>query len=65
MKIFSKLHEKYKLRGREYILIGLILVLLGLVIGLLCSPKGDRILGNNNGNNNAGALGDLQNSKAE
>ena len=50
-KIINKI-EIMELSTREYLLVGVILFLVGLVAGMVVSPKGDRTYGSNNGNNN-------------
>lgn len=52
---------------------GVILFLVGFVIGIMVSPKGERMIGSNNGNNNgndngnnnSGCLTEDMNSKEE
>lgn len=49
-RIIAKI-ESRMFSTREYFFIGVILFLYGLVIGLFASPKGERNVGCNNGNN--------------
>ena len=56
-KLIAKV-EDMDLSFREQVLFGLVLFLGGLLIGILFSPKGDRIYGSNNGNNNTDCLQD-------
>jgi len=64
-KIISEV-EKYELKTREYVFLGALLFLLGMILGIMLSPKGERTVashngcncGNNNGNNNSGCLTD-------
>lgn len=60
-KIVSKI-ENLEFSTREYFFTGLILFLAGLLIGIIMSPKGERTIGCNNGNNNSGCLTDESNS---
>lgn len=63
-KIISKI-EEMELTTREYFLFGAALLLLGFVLGLIFSPKGDRSYGSNNGNNNTGCACVNDNEKDE
>lgn len=62
MGALSELKEKYKLgtlSQTEFLLIGIALFCVGLVLGMLFSPKGSRAYGSNNsnnGNNNGPAI---------
>jgi len=64
-KIINKM-ENLEFSTREYLFVGVILFLAGLLIGLIASPKGERTVGsnngNNNGNNNSGCLTDESSS---
>lgn len=51
-KVIAKI-EDFDFSTREYLFIGAILLLIGLLIGIGISPKGDRTIGSNNGSNNA------------
>lgn len=56
MDALTELKEKYKLgllSQTEFLLIGVALFCIGLVIGMIFSPKGSRAYGSNNGNNNS------------
>lgn len=58
-KLIAKIEEK-QFTTREFCLLGILLFLLGLLIGIIFSPKGDTTISNNgfqNGDNrqNAGA----------
>lgn len=44
--------EELELTKREYALAGAVLFLLGVVIGMLCSPRKNKMFGCNNGNHN-------------
>lgn len=44
--------EDLELSTREYFFAGIILFVAGLLIGVIISPKGEKIIGSNNGNNN-------------
>jgi len=48
---------------RELVLGGVALFLLGIVLGVALSPKGDRTYGCNNGNNNTGHFNDDKDDK--
>jgi len=61
-KIVNKI-ENLEFNTREYFFVGLILLLAGLLIGIIASPKGERIIGSNNGNNNSGCLTDDSNDE--
>lgn len=52
-KFISKL-EELNFNTRENCFIAIIFFLIGLILGGLLSPKGKRIIGSNNGNNNTG-----------
>lgn len=58
-KILSKIEDS-EFSTREYFFMGIILFFIGLFLGLVFSPKGERTIGsnngNNNGNNNSGCL---------
>lgn len=56
-KIVDKI-ESLEFSTREYFFVGLILFLTGLLLGLIFSPKGERTIGSNNGNNNTGSITD-------
>lgn len=56
-KIVEKI-ENLEFSTREYFFAGLILFLAGLLIGIIASPKGERTIGSNNGNNNTGSITD-------
>jgi len=64
-KIIAKI-EDLELNTREYFMVGVVLLLAGLLVGIVVSPKGERTIGsnngNNNGNNNSGCLTDESNS---
>lgn len=47
-KLIAKI-EDMNFSGREYFLLGVCLLL-----GMLLSPKGERVIGSHNGNNNTG-----------
>ena len=54
MDALTELKEKYKLgmlSQTEFLLIGIVLFCLGLVLGMIFSPKGNRAYGSNNSNN--------------
>ena len=57
-KIIEKLQEQ-EFTTREYVFIGFILFLGGIVLGMLLSPKGKRVIGSHNGNGNIGYAGDM------
>lgn len=46
-KLIAKI-EDMNFSGREYFLLG------GTLLGMLLSPKGERVIGSHNGNNNTG-----------
>lgn len=50
-KIVKKVDDQL-FTTREYCLIGILLLIAGILIGMIFSPKGDRAYGSNNGNNN-------------
>ena len=52
-KLIEKLEEQ-EFSTREYFLIGISLFLGGFVLGMLLSPKGKRVIGSHNGNDNIG-----------
>ena len=54
-KIIEKI-ENLEFSTREYFMAGLLLFVVGLLFGIIVSPKGDRAYGSNNGNNNSGCL---------
>jgi len=56
-KIIEYLKEQEFTR-RELVLIGIVLFFAGLVLGIAVSPKGYRMIGSNNGNNNTGNFAD-------
>lgn len=66
MDALTELKVKYKLGGlsqTEWLLITVILFVVGIVLGMIFSPKGSRAIasnnsnnGNSNGNNNTGSL---------
>lgn len=56
-KIMSEI-EKLEFSTREYCFAGVILFLAGMLLGIILSPKGERTIGSNNGNNNSGCLTD-------
>jgi len=56
-RIIAKV-EDMEFSTREYLFSGIILLLAGLLIGIIVSPKGERTIGSNNGNNNSGCLTD-------
>lgn len=62
MKKFVQKIEEKNFSTREYCLIGVVLTLMGILLGIMFSPKGKRVIGsnngNNNGNNNTNNLGD-------
>lgn len=43
--------------AREIVLSGITLFLLGMLLGILFSPKKNTTIGSNNGNNNTGSFG--------
>lgn len=51
-KIIGKI-ENCEFSTREYFFVGIILFLAGLLFGIIVSPKGARVIGSNNGNNNS------------
>lgn len=54
MDALTELKEKYKLgilSQTEFLLIGIVLFCVGLVLGMVFSPKGSRAYGSNNSNN--------------
>lgn len=55
-KLIEKLEEQ-EFSTREYFLIGISLFLGGFVLGMLLSPKGKRVIGSHNGNDNIGYSG--------
>lgn len=63
-KIIAKIDD-LELSTREHFFIGLILFLFGLLIGIIVSPKGEMVIGSNNGNyngkNNSDCLTDEMN----
>jgi len=67
-KIIAKI-EDLELSTREYFLFGVVLLLAGLLVGIIVSPKGERTIGsnngNNNGNNNSGCLTDESNALSD
>ena len=73
MDALTELKEKYKLgmlSQTEFLLIGVVLFCLGLVLGMIFSPKGSRAIasnnsnnGNSNGNNNTGSLSNEEGNK--
>ena len=62
MGALAELKEKYKLGAlsqTEFLLIAIVLFCIGLVLGMIFSPKGSRAYGSNNsnnGNNNGPAI---------
>lgn len=64
MDAITELKEKYKLgilSQSECLLIAIVLFCLGLILGMIFSPKGNRAYGSNNsnnGNNNGPVLKD-------
>lgn len=60
-KIVDKI-ESLEFSTREYFFAGLILFLAGLLLGIIVSPKGERTIGSNNGNNNTGSITDTKES---
>ena len=52
-KLIAKI-EDMNFSGREYFLLGVCLLLGGTLLGMLLSPKGERVIGSHNGNNNTG-----------
>lgn len=56
-KIMEKI-ENSVFSTREYMLIGAVLFMAGLLIGLIFSPKGDRTISTNNNSNNSGLMAD-------
>ena len=56
-KIVDKI-EHLEFSTREYFFVGLILFFAGLLLGIVFSPKGERTIGSNNGNNNTGSITD-------
>lgn len=67
MKELIERMEDQKFSTREYLLMGVSLFLSGVVLGILLSPKGKRVVGSNNGSHNLGYLakedGDTKNKK--
>ena len=64
-KLIAKVEEK-QFTVREYCLIGIGLFLLGLLLGIVFSPKGDRTITNNgikNGNDRENSNADCLNSE--
>lgn len=55
--LLSKVDE-LEFSTREYCFAGVILFLAGILLGIILSPKGERTIGSNNGNNNSGCLTD-------
>ena len=49
-KLIAKI-EDMNFSGREYFLLGVCLLLGGTLLGMLLSPKGERVIGSHNGNN--------------
>lgn len=60
-KIVEKI-ENFEFSTREFLFVSLILFLMGLLLGIIISPKGERTIGCNNGNNNTGCLTEESNS---
>lgn len=56
MKELIERMEDQKFSTREYLLMGVSLFLSGVVLGILLSPKGERVVGSNNGSHNLGYL---------
>ena len=56
MKELIERMEEQKFSTREYLLMGVSLFLSGVVLGILLSPKGERVVGSNNGSHNLGYL---------
>jgi len=56
-KIIDFINEQ-EFTTREYLFCGLALFFLGVVLGITLSPKGNRMYGSNNGNNNTGHFND-------
>jgi len=54
-KLLSKLEEK-EYSTREYLLLLVTFFVTGLLLGIIFSPKGERTIGSNNGNNNSGSF---------
>lgn len=55
--------ENLNFSTREYFLSGIIMFLAGLVIGIILSPKGERIIGSNNGNNSSSCFAEGENNE--
>lgn len=55
-KKLVKIIEEGNYTTREAVLAGSCLFLLGIVIGIFCSPRKHTTIGSNNGNNNNGRL---------
>ena len=54
MDALKELKEKYKLGAlsqTEFLLIAVVLFCVGLILGMIFSPKGNRAYGSNNSNN--------------
>ena len=60
-KIVEKI-ENFEFSTREFLFVSLILFLMGLLLGIIISPKGERTIGCNNGHNNTGCLTEESNS---
>lgn len=63
MKELIERMEDQKFSTREYLLMGVSLFLSGVVLGILLSPKGKRVVGSNNGSNNTGYLSNKDSDK--
>lgn len=63
-KIVEKI-ESLDFSTREYFFVGLLLFVMGILIGIIVSPKGERMVGCNNGNNNSGCLTESLNDECD
>lgn len=61
-KILTAIEEQ-KFTAREMALFSIVLFLLGLVLGIIFSPKGNRMVGCHNGNNNTGTFNEDNDDK--
>lgn len=62
MNTIKELREKFDggiLSKTEILLSGVVLLGVGLILGMIFSPKGNRIYGSYNGNNNGNQSGSL------
>lgn len=62
-KLLEKMKEQ-EFTTREFLFMGISLFLSGIVLGILLSPKGNRVVGSNNGNNNNGYVGNPEDLEA-